>query len=173
MIDTSKWKEFRVGDYFHGVRGTSRKMQELNEGETPVIAAARYNQGIAGYYDVPSEYENAITISCNGVGCGSTYYHDYPFAITGDAIVLENTGNVPIGALHFIASVYDVYFSRKYSYVDKCSADKAEAEFVSLPATPEGEPDWDYMESYMKKVMQEAEDYLEIVGGALLRKEAD
>ena len=125
MIDTSSWKEFRVGDFFHGVRGTSCKMQELNEGETPVIAAARYNQGIAGYYDVPSEYENAITISCNGVGCGSTYYHDYPFAITGDAIVLENIGNVPIGALHFIASVYDVYFSRKYSYTDKCSADKA------------------------------------------------
>ena len=161
MIDTSNWKEFRVGDFFHGVRGTSRKMQELNEGKTPVIAAARYNQGIAGYYDVPSEYENAITISCNGVGCGSTYYHDYPFAITGDAIVLENIGNVPIGALHFIASVYDVYFSRKYSYADKCSADKAEAECISLPATSDGQPDWDYMESYMKAVMEESEKSLE------------
>lgn len=161
MIDTSSWKEFRVGDLFHGVRGTSRKMQELNEGKTPVIAAARYNQGIAGYYDVPSEYENAITISCNGVGCGSTYYHDYPFAITGDAIVLENIGNVPIGALHFIASVYDVYFSRKYSYADKCSADKAEAECISLPATSDGQPDWDYMESYMKAVMEESEKSLE------------
>ncbi|WP_277294006.1 restriction endonuclease subunit S [Streptococcus hyointestinalis] len=156
-IDTSGWKEFRVGDYFHGIRGTSRKMQGLDEGETPVIAAARYNQGIAGYYDVPSEYENAITISCNGVGCGSTYYHDYPFAITGDAIVLENIGNVPIGALHFIASVYDAYFSRKYSYTDKCSADKAEAECILLPATSDGSPDWDYMESYMKAVMKESE----------------
>lgn len=161
MIDTSSWKEFRVGDLFHGVRGTSCKMQELNEGETPVIAAARYNQGIAGYYDVPLEYENAITISCNGVGCGSTYYHDYPFAITGDAIVFENIGNVPIGALHFIASVYDVYFSRKYSYTDKCSADKAEAECILLPATSEGQPDWDYMESYMKAVMEESEKSLE------------
>lgn len=160
-IDTSGWKEFRVGDYFHGIRGTSRKMQGLDEGETPVIAAARYNQGIAGYYDVPSEYENAITISCNGVGCGSTYYHDYPFAITGDAIVLENIGNVPIGALHFIASVYDAYFSRKYSYTDKCSADKAEAECILLPATSDGSPDWDYMESYMKAVMKESEASLE------------
>lgn len=161
MINTSSWKEFRVGDFFHGVRGTSRKMQELNEGKTPVIAAARYNQEIAGYYDVPSEYENAITISCNGVGCGSTYYHDYPFAITGDAIVLENIGNVPIGALHFIASVYDVYFSRKYSYTDKCSADKAEAEFILLPATSDGQPDWAYMESYMKAVMEESEKRIE------------
>lgn len=161
MIDTSGWKEFRVGDYFHGIRGTSRKMQELNEGRTPVIAAARYNQGIAGFYDVPSEYENAITISCNGVGCGSTYYHDYPFAITGDAIVLKNISNVPQGALHYIASVYDAYFTRKYSYADKCSADKAEAERIKLPATSDGQPDWAYMESYMKQIMEESEKNLE------------
>lgn len=161
MIDTSMWKEFMVGDYFHGVRGTSRKMQGLNDGKTPVIAAARYNQGIAGFYDVPSEYENAITISCNGVGCGSTYYHDYPFAITGDAIVLENLGEVPRGALHYIAAVYDACFSRKYSYTDKCSADKIEAEIIKLPATSDGQPDWAYMESYMKQIMEESEKSLE------------
>ncbi len=160
-MDINRWKAFRVGDYFHGIRGTSRKMQELKDGDIPVIAAARYNQGIAGFYDVPSEYENAITISCNGVGCGSTYYHDYPFAITGDAIVLENMGNVPQGALPFIASVYDAFFSRKYSYVDKCSADKAEAEMVSLPATSEGQPDWAYMDSFMADVMKESEACLE------------
>lgn len=156
-IDVSGWGAFRVGDYFHGIRGTSCKMQELNKGQTPIIAAARYNQGIAGFYDVPSEYENAITISCNGVGCGSTYYHDYPFAITGDAIVLENIGNVPTLALHFIASVYDAYFTRKYSYTDKCSANKAEAEMVALPATSDGQPDWQYMEDYMKSIMDQSE----------------
>ena len=106
---------------------------------------------------VPIEYENAITISCNGVGCGSTYYHDYSFAITGDAIVLENVGNVPISALHFIATVYDVYFTRKYSYTDKCSANKIEAEKIKLPATSDGYPDWDYMESYMLDVIKETE----------------
>lgn len=29
---------------------------------------------------------------------------------------------------------------------------------VRLPATPEGDPDWDYMESYMKKIMDESEN---------------
>lgn len=159
-IDISSWKEFRVGEYFHGVRGTSRKLQGLEDGATPIIAAARYNQGIAGYYNIPSEYENSITISCNGVGCGSTYYHDYPFAITGDAIVLQNTVEIPDRALHFIASVYDTYFSRKYSYNDKCSAEKAEAELIKLPATPSGEPDWTYMDEYMQSVIQLSKEYL-------------
>jgi len=161
LIDTSAWKEFRVGEFFHGIRGSSRKMQELNKGKTPVIAAARYNQGIAGFYDVPPKYENAITISCNGVGCGSTYYHDYPFAITGDAVVLKNIGNVPQGALRYIASVYDAYFTKKYSYADKCSADKVEAELIKLPVTPDDHPDWAYMESYMKQIMKESEKIFE------------
>ena len=161
MIDTSKWGEFRVGDYFHGIRGTSRKLQSLSIGDTPVIAAARYNQGIAGFYDIPSEYKNAITISCNGVGCGSAFYHDYPFAITGDAIVLENRGEVPQEALHYLAAIFDVHFIRKYNYGDKCSADKAEAEIVKLPITLNGQPDWQYMESYMKTITEETEECLE------------
>ena len=163
MINSSNWKEFRVGDYFHGIRGTSRKMQTLPEGKTPIIAAARYNQGIAGYYDVPAEYENAITISCNGVGCGSTFYHDYPFAITGDAIVLKNIGNVPQEALRFLATIFDVHFIRKYSYEDKCSADKAEAELIKLPATSDGEPDWVYMEKYMKQIIEDSKKNLKIL----------
>ena len=136
-------------------------MQILPEGEIPIIAAARYNQGIADYYDVPAEYENAITISCNGVGCGSTFYHDYPFAITGDAIVLKNIGNVPQVALPYLATILDAHFIRKYSYEDKCSADKAEAELVKLPATTDGEPDWAYMEEYMKQIMKKSENSIE------------
>lgn len=103
MIDTSGWKEFRVGDYFNGIRGTSRKKQALNEGQ------------------------------------------------------------IPVSALRFIAAVYDAYFTRKYSYTDRCSADKAEAEIIKLPATSNGQPDWDYMESYMEDVMGRQERQLDFL----------
>lgn len=159
-IDTKEWNDFRVGELFSAMRGISFKMQGLNIGKTPVIAAARYNQGVAGYYDIEPMYENAITISCNGVGCGSTYYHNYKFATTGDAIVLLDKKDIPNEAKPFIAAVYDKYFNSKYSYEDKCSADKAEAEIIKLPSK-NNEPDWEYMESYMNNIMQEAEKNIE------------
>ena len=159
-IKTKNWKKYKVGDLFSATRGISFKMQGLDYGEVPVIAAARYNHGVAGYYNVKPMYKNAITISCNGVGCGSTYYHDYEFTITGDAIVLLDKINIPNGAKPFIASVYDKYFNSKYSYGDKCSADKAEAEIISLPSK-DNKPDWKYMESYMKNIMQESEKNIE------------
>lgn len=155
-VDISGWKEFRVGDFFKAVRGKSRYMQVLEEGSTPVIAAARNNQGVAGYYDVPVEYKNTITISCNGAGCGSTFYHDYPFAITGDAIVLIEKAKLTPSVKMFISAVYDAYFTAHYSYGEKCSADKAMMECIKLPATPDGQPDWNCMESYMRTIMEES-----------------
>lgn len=160
-IEMSTWKEFRVGDLFTATRGRSRYMQVLGEGNVPVIAAGRSNQGIAGYYDVTVEYENAITISCNGVGCGSTYYHDYPFAITGDAIVLQDVNPLSANVKRFISTVYDSYFTARYSYAEKCSPDKAMSELIKLPATLTGEPDWDYMDNYMSNMTKTTETVFE------------
>lgn len=159
-LEIKNWKGYKVGDLFSATRGISFKMQGLDYGEIPVIAAARYNHGVAGYYKVKPMYKNAITISCNGVGCGSTYYHDYEFAMTGDAIVLLDKINIPDGAKPFIASVYDKYFNSKYSYGDKCSADRAEAEIIRLPSK-NNNPDWEYMESYMRNIIQESEQKIE------------
>ena len=153
VIDTSTWKAFKVGDLFDVVRGTSRIMRDLRSGSTPLIAAARAEQGVAGYFDVKSEYADAITVSCNGAGCGSTFFHKGEFAITGDASVLLAKGDVSESALLFIASVFDSRFTSIYSYAEKCGPVVLSNSDVMLPATPDGEPDWAYMEQYMKDVM--------------------
>lgn len=148
-IDTSGWKEFRVGDLFAAERGKVKNIQPLCPGETPIIAAGAYNQGIAGMYEIDSAYENRITISCNGAGCGSTFYHPYKFNVNGDAITLIEKDFMSDKAKSFIACILNGAFTRKYSYEEKCSPQKALDEIVKLPATHDGDPDWTYMESYM------------------------
>lgn len=148
-IDTSGWKEFRVGELFAAERGKVKNIQPLCPGETPIIAAGAYNQGIAGMYEIDSAYENRITISCNGAGCGSTFYHPYKFNVNGDAITLIEKNSMSDKAKSFIACILNGAFTRKYSYEEKCSPQKALDEIVRLPSTPNGAPDWAYMESYM------------------------
>ena len=153
-INISGWKKFRVGDLFTAVRGQSKPMQTLKEGSMPVVGAARKNQGIGGYYDVPSEQKDAITVSCNGSAeCGSTFYHDYPFAVTGDAMVLRERKPMTPNAKRFVSAVYDSYFVPRYNYKEKCSPDKAMSEEIPLPSTPSGEPDWEYMDAYMERIL--------------------
>ena len=160
-MNIDNWKEFKVGELFDATRGKSRRMQILEDGDIPLIAAARNNRGIAGTYNIDAEYENAITVSCNGVGCGSTFYHNYPFSITGDAIVLEEKQDMSDYIKQFIASIIDASFTNKYSYEEKCSADKAKNETILLPATPSGSPDWSYMEVYMKEMEEKAKERLD------------
>lgn len=148
-IDISNWKEFRIGDFFEAERGKVKNIQPLCPGETPIIAAGAYNQGIAGMYEIDSAYENRITISCNGAGCGSTFYHPYKFNVNGDAITLIEKDSMSDKAKGFIACILNGVFTRKYSYEEKCSPQKALDEIVRLPSTPDGAPDWAYMESYM------------------------
>lgn len=163
-IDVSGWGEFKVGELFDTTRGKSRRMQILEDGDIPLIAAARNNRGIAGTYNIDAEYENSITVSCNGVGCGSTFYHSYPFSITGDAIVLEEKQDMSDYIKQFIASIIDASFTNKYSYEEKCSADKAKNETILLPVTSAGDPDWAYMEQYMREMEEKVRERLEKLG---------
>lgn len=151
-IDTEKWKEFRVGDMFCAERGKVKNLQLQENGYVPVIAAAGFNQGIAGYFMVEPLFSNKITISCNGAGCGSTFYHNYPFNLNGDAIVLTEKYQMSDLVKQFMACMINGFLTRKYSYEEKCSADKACAEKIKLPVDSNGEPDWNYMENYMKAI---------------------
>ena len=165
-IDTSGWKEFRVGELFAAERGKVKNIQPLCPGETPIIAAGAYNQGIAGMYEIDSAYENRITISCNGAGCGSTFYHPYKFNVNGDAITLIEKNSMSDKAKSFIACILNGAFTRKYSYEEKCSPQKALDEIVRLPTTPNGAPDWTYMESYMANLETKVAELLTMLQAA-------
>ena len=154
---------YRIGDLFDIERGKVKGLQQKETGIVPVIAAARQNQGIAGFYNVEPLFENKITISCNGAGCGSTYYHPYKFSINGDAIVLSEKMEISDSVKQFIACILDATFIKKYSYEEKCSADKAKNEVIKLPTTVDGRPDWGYMEKYMKDIENKVIHYIDSI----------
>lgn len=158
--DTREWGEFRVGELFDAERGKVKNIQPLTPGATPIIAAGAYNQGIAGMYEIDSAYKNRITVSCNGAGCGSTFYHPYEFNVNGDAITLIEKKCMPDRAKQFVACILNATFTRKFSYEEKCSPQKALAEVMRLPIDKTGQPDWAYMEEYMRKVERKTEGML-------------
>ena len=159
-VDTREWGEFRVGELFDAERGKVKNIQPLTPGATPIIAAGAYNQGIAGMYEIDSAYKNRITVSCNGAGCGSTFYHPYEFNVNGDAITLIEKKCMPDKAKQFVACILNATFTRKFSYEEKCSPQKALAEVMRLPIDKTGQPDWAYMEEYMRKVERKTEGML-------------
>lgn len=171
MIDTSNWKPFKVSDIFitekHGLllqtpTGAMMSKKDFEDGDIPRVTVSNYNNGISGYYaDSDNKnyrtYENFISVSF----LGTVFYQPEKVSLDMKVHCLK-----PLDyELNVYSAGYIVSIIRKavsnFAYSDQLSSTVlAELEFA-LPVIPDGQPDWNYMESYMKAVMEESEKSLE------------
>lgn len=131
-----------VGDFFDVFRGSCPSVNGLKPGGVPVISATSKNNGIIGYYDVPAEYENVITVSV----LGDVFYHDYPFSVSDRAaFVLVNKFDMPtvpgyprltrivgMTLLSNLVSSLRKCFNR-YNYAEQLTPDKIKREAIVFP----------------------------------------
>ena len=159
MIDTSTWKEFRVGDLFscETTLGIPSK-NDLEDGDINYITrSASYNgfSRTCGNEDHLNK-GNCITIGAEGF---VAFWQTDDFVAGNKVYALRHPKLNEINGL-FVCTTLNALSSR-YSFADARVLDKIEVEVIKLPTASDGKPDWQYMESYMKAVMEESEKSLE------------
>jgi len=131
-----------------------RTYASYEEGETPFVASGNYNNGVVGFVQVKEgesvDAGNCITVSAVD---GSSFYQKKDFLGRGGGgssinIIRHEQINEFIGV--FLSTVIGKVCS-KYKFADMCSAAALKKEVLYLPVK-ENEPDWDFMESYVKSV---------------------
>ena len=155
-FNTHEWKEFRVGDFFDihptkAIDGLSSK--DCVESGTPLITNSAENNGIVGFCDFPpTEEGNIITFSDTTVG-NTFFFQPYPFV--GFAHVqgmYPITRKWNIAELLFFKTLLVFECSVKYNYGRKMRRDLVSNISLKLPVSPDGEPDWKFMENYIKSL---------------------
>lgn len=158
-IETSKWKSFIVGDLFdiHPTNAYKCTNHELYDGgNNPVIVNSSYNNGVGGYSSFKTtEKGNMITFS-DTVDANTIFYQEKDFV--GYPHV---QGLYPIGKyknkwskyrLIFFATVFrKVALTKGFDYGNKFRRDIALKMSIELPATNDGDLDWNYIDNLMKK----------------------
>ena len=155
QIDTKQWKEFVIKDLFTVKRPSSRSQANYEEGEVPFVASGNFNNGVLKYLQ-PKEDEildagNCITVSPID---GSSFYQEDDFLGRGGAgssIILLYNPNLNLYNGYFIATVIRTV-CRKYAYSNMANKDTISTEKIKLPVNETGNPDFSYMESYMKNL---------------------
>jgi hypothetical protein len=167
-VDTREWGEFRVGELFdiHPTKAYKCTNAELlDNGETHVVVNSAYNNGVGGLSTLkPTEQGNMITFS-DTVDANTIFYQDKPFI--GYPHV---QGLYPIGifrknwtelSLKYFATVFrQKALSIGFDYGNKFRRDIAVKLYIFLPVDKTGQPDWWYMEEYMRKVEEKAKNVL-------------
>lgn len=162
-INTSKWGEYKLKDLFDIVKGKRLTKADMIEGNINFIGASSVNNGITAKigntkYIHPG---NTITVNYNG-SVGEAFYQEQQFWASDDVNVLypKFTMNKTL-ALFFIPIIKRV--GQQYAFIDKWTKESMENDSIKLPADSAGNPDFAYMESYMKGVMEKQRANLEIL----------
>ncbi len=146
------WREFELNQLFHFAKGKRLRKEDMLEGDTNYLGAISENNGVRQLIDAPAIFgANCITVNYNG-SVGEAFYQSKPFWATDDINVLYARGwtlNKYIAL--FIATVIKAN-RYKFSYGRKWTMEKMKSSFIKLPVTPQGSPDFDFMEHYIKSL---------------------
>lgn len=158
--DMSSWRYFKVKDLFLTnedeklPRGKVHSKDDLSEGNDYFyVGAKKRDNGImyrCGFNEKQVSKGNCIVFICNGQGSvGYTNYMDKDFMASGDVALGYSDHLNKYNAL-FLVTMFDKE-RFKYSFGRKWGKYLADTE-VLLPALENGEPDWKYMEDYIKEL---------------------
>lgn len=155
-LNTSNWKWFRYDEIFEIKKGKRLTKADMQDGNIPYIGAIDSNNGISAYIsnDEHLHQGNTITVSYNG-SIAEAFYQTTKFWATDDVNVLypKFTLNRYI-AMFLITLIHREKY--RFNYGRKWDKELMEASLIKLPAVKiapnEYEPNWRFMEDYIKSL---------------------
>lgn len=155
-LNLSKWKEFEFNKVFQFERGKRLVKLDQNDGDIAYISSTKINNGIDNYITPPdymTVYSNAMTINNSG-SVGYVFYHTYDF-VCSDHCTVISIRDKSVTLNSFIAIFLKPIIEAirpKYNFAREISDARLNKERISLPVDSKGNPDWNYMENYIKSL---------------------
>lgn len=164
-LDESQWRAFQVADLFDVKIGKSidgNKVDKEN-GRIAYITRRESNNGLDGFIAGDEALLNEVCpVITIGNETAEPFVQGYPFFTGTKVNILIPKDDLSKYALLFIACCLRMHKS-KYSYCYTVNSTRLRQQRVLLPAGADGQPDYDFMEQYMKQIEAELlRDYLHL-----------
>lgn len=165
QLQELKWKAFDIHYIFPEIqRGKRLKTDDHIEGQMAYVSSSATNNGVdnfIGNVERVRIFNDCLTLANSG-SVGTTFYHPYCFVASDHVTKLKNS-NFNKYVYLFVATVAN-RLAEKYSFNREINDKRLSRERIMLPINNDGEPDYAYMEAYMrlveKKILQHYKDYL-------------
>lgn len=147
-IDVSEWKEFSILNLFgenNIIRGRRLIESDRSSGNVEYYSASGDNNGLTDTISNPLFVERNALIYTT---FGDCYYIEGEFTASDEISIFKHK-NLNIYNGLFIVSVLNES-KYKYQFGRKAFFNKFKDEIIKLPADSKGDPDWFYMENYIR-----------------------
>lgn len=152
LRDVESWKGFTLQELFDIRKGQRLTRADMLPGSTPYVGASETSNGITARVGQKAIHDGGtISVSYNG-SVAEAFYQPEPFWATDDVNVLYpiKFKLTPAAALFVCTVIRQEKY--RFNYGRKWHLDRMRESVIKLPVTPKGEPDWDYMDRYIKSL---------------------
>lgn len=157
-LNERNWRPFLIGQFFEIVRGNARDANtRSHSGDVSLVSALDNTNAYSGATTASNKetiHQGCITVHNNGNGVGLAFVHSYPFVATSDVSIMKQKKEVfNEYSLRFLAtSIRQQKPTFCYGY--KLSNSRLARLQVMLPVDSDANPDYAFMEAYMKEQEQ-------------------
>ncbi len=155
MMDYKRheWQPFFIEDVAEIVSGKDIYERERKEGFIPYVTATANNNGIGYFVGNSNETleRNCLSVNRNG-SVGYCFYHPYAALYGNDTRKLRPKINNKYVAL-FLSWCITMQ-REKYGYGYKMGTGRLKRQRILLPVNSNSEPDWEFMETFMREKEQ-------------------
>ena len=166
-LDKVEWKTFRFTEVFQEIqRGKRLTKANQTDGPKPYISSTSENNGVDAFIGNGTgvrKFEDVLTLANSG-SVGSTFYQQFEF-VASDHVTALKSENADKYAYLFLSTLVK-RLEEKYSFNREINDTRIKREKVILPADKEGNPNFQYMSNFVKKLeldkVQEVLEYIYI-----------
>ena len=153
-LEFKKFKTFAYSDIFEIKKGKRVVMTTLNQtGNNVFVSAIDHNNGVSCYSDLkPNQKGNTITVNYDGNGVAEAFYQPDPYWALDSVNVLYPKFELnPYIAMFLITLIKKEKY--RFSYGRKWHKERMGKSQIKLPVDVKGNPDWGFMENYIKNMV--------------------
>ena len=150
-----EWEKFYIGGnegIFQILSGKRLTTADMDSGTIPFVGATDSNNGVTNFVGTVNNTldQNVLGVNYNG-SVAEAFYHPYQCVFSDDVKRLHLKGREDNKyVLLFLATVIKQQ-KVKFTYGYKFNANRMNRQIILLPINSEGEPDFDFMEQYIKE----------------------
>ena len=150
-LESKTWKDFFIEDVTEIVSGKNINAEDRAAGKIPYISASANNNGVTDFVSNRNETieENCISVNSNG-SVGYSFFHPYSALYSGDCKKLRP--KIKNKYISIFITQQIALQREKYGYGYKMGTVRLKRQKILLPVTELGEPDYKFMENFMRSL---------------------
>lgn len=154
-LSDTNWASFLLTDIFKYQKGDQKNMNKLSSGDIPLVSAKKFNNGYKGFVKSTNILFNGNSITLNNDGdggAGLAFYQPHDYYLDTHVTSLYSIKQLSKYALLFITKCISIQ-NAKFGNANPINSKRIKLFKIMLPINAKGEPDYEYMEQYMKNLM--------------------